>query len=265
MKTALALCSVIASPSLAAEITSDELTSLPAADVVFLGEVHDNPAHHANQLQAIDNIAPTALVFEMLTPDQAARIERPLPDQDELARLLDWESSGWPDFAMYYPLFEASPSAAIFGAAVPRDAAREAMGGDLTELFSGDARRFGLDTELDAELQEHREQLQARAHCDALPESMLPDMVAIQRWRDAELAASAHEAHEATGGPVVVITGTVHTRNDWGAPAKLRQAAPDLDVLSLGQYEVALDAAPPHDFWLITDPHPRPDPCDAFR
>ena len=90
----------LALPAVAAEITPDDLDTLPPADVVFLGEVHDNPLHHTHQTRAVTASAPRALVFEMLTPEQAASIPVPLPDQNSLATLLDWDNSGWPDFAM---------------------------------------------------------------------------------------------------------------------------------------------------------------------
>ena len=76
-----------------------------------------------------------------------------------------------------------------------------------------------------------------QAHCDALPEDMLPGMVAVQRLRDAVLARAVVRAMDDTGGPVAVITGNGHARRDWGMPAMLARAAPDLDVWVLGQTE----------------------------
>ena len=59
-------------------------------------------------------IAPTALVFEMLTPDQASRITPELvADEAALGEALNWAGSGWPDFTMYYPIFAAAPEAAV--------------------------------------------------------------------------------------------------------------------------------------------------------
>ncbi|MCC5955506.1 MAG: ChaN family lipoprotein [Natronohydrobacter sp.] len=255
----------LALPAVAAEITPDALDTLPQAQVIYLGEVHDNPLHHIHQTRATAAIAPTALILEMLTEEQAATIPAPLPDQDTLAALLDWDNSGWPDFAMYYPILKAAPQAAIYGAALPRDAARASLQDGIAAHFPGDPARFGLDTPLDPDDQATREAHQARAHCDALPEHLLPGMVAIQRLRDALLAEAALRAHTETGGPVVVITGTEHARTDIGAPLKLARAAPDLTQLSIGQFEFPQDTAPPHDLWLVTDPHPRPDPCAAFR
>jgi hypothetical protein len=48
-------------------------------------------------------------------------------DAAALETALGWAESGWPDFAMYYPLFARAARSAIYGAEVPRDAARAAF------------------------------------------------------------------------------------------------------------------------------------------
>jgi len=265
MKYLFACAALAASPACAELIEPDEIASLPSANVVFLGEVHDNPAHHEAQARAIAAIAPAALVFEMLTDTQADAAPSRLLPEAELNEVLGWEGTGWPDFALYYPLFEAAPMAQIFGAALPREQARAAMGQPLDQVFSGDAARFGLSDPLPAAQQAAREELQAKAHCDALPDDLLPGMVSIQRLRDAMLADAALRAFEQTGGPVVVITGTGHARTDWGAPYVLAQAAPELNMISVGQFEIAPQDDPPFDYWIVSDPHPRPDPCEMFQ
>lgn len=236
------------------------------AQILFLGEQHDNPSHHAVQAAWVATLQPTALVFEMLTPAQAARVTpQMLTDANELATALDWEQSGWPDFAMYYPIFAAAPNAEIYGAGVPADRVRGLMGNPLEQIDPALTARFSLDRPLPAEQQEQREALQMSAHCDALPVEMLPMMVDIQRLRDAALAGAALDAYQATGGPVVVITGNGHARTDWGAPFYVSAAAPDLAVFALGQGEAG--SAPMGGFDVIADGPSvdRGDPCDAFR
>lgn len=261
-----ALLAGAASPVFATEIDALALRDLPPADIVILGEVHDNPDHHANQAAAVSVVRPAALVFEMLTPDQAALVTPAnRADAEALAEALDWEASGWADFGMYHPIFSAAPDAVIFGAALPRHEARALHGQSADAAFGADAARFGLDHPLDAADQARREAEQFAAHCDAIPAEMLPGMVQIQRLRDARLAQVALEAFETAGGPVVVITGTGHARTDQGIPRKLEHAAPGVAVLSIGQLEFAPEGDPPFDLWIITDPVDRPDPCDAFR
>ena len=236
------------------------------ADVVFLGELHDNPAHHLRQAAYVTEIAPTALVFEMLTQAQADLVTPDLvTDEAALEAALGWNDSGWPDFSIYYPIFAAAPEADYFGAAIPRDVARQAMAEGMAEAFRADAEAYGLTAPLPDAQQAEREALQLAAHCDAMPEEMLPVMVNIQRLRDAELAYSAVQAVEAHGGPVVVITGNGHARMDWGAPVYLMAAEPDLRVAALGQGEEGAAPSGVFDVVETSPPVDRGDPCDAFR
>lgn len=238
---------------------------LRGADVVILGEVHDNPAHHANQARAVAAIAPRALVFEMLEPGHARMATPELRgDADGLARAFAWKERGWPDFAMYNPILAAAPDAAIFGGALPRETVRRAMSVGAAAVLGAEAGRFGLGLPLDPGEQAAREAEQQEAHCNALPADMLAGMVEAQRLRDAAIARAVIAAYEETGGPVAVIAGNGHARNDWGVPAMLPGHG-GIDVLAVGQFETGAPEAPPYDFWLVTDPAPRPDPCAAFR
>lgn len=248
-----------------------ELSELPTevfgAQIVFLGEQHDNLGHHEVQALWTLKLAPRAIVFEMLTADQAAKIT-PENRQDEitLEQTLAWEASGWPDFSMYYPIFAAAPKAEIYGAGVPRDQLRDLMAEDLADVVgAATVARFELDQPLPASQQTTREDLQRTAHCDALPEELLPRMVSVQRLRDASLAQAALQALETHGPPVVVITGNGHAREDWGAPFLLRQAAPEVAVFTLGQGEAG--RMPDGEFAFVVDGAPvdRGDPCAAFN
>jgi uncharacterized iron-regulated protein len=117
-------CLAGAEPVLSA---ADAVARIGAAEIVILGEVHDNPAHHAVQ-DAVIAAGPTAIVFEMITAAEAALVTPDLAvEAGALSDTLDWAASGWPDFAMYAPLFAHAVRAAIYGAQVPRDAAQEAF------------------------------------------------------------------------------------------------------------------------------------------
>ena len=244
------------------------LVALPAAgqDAWILGEVHDNPAHHAVQAERVADIEPRALVFEMLTGAQADRVTPALiADPQAMAEALDWEASGWPEFAMYHPIFAAAPEAASYGAQVSRKAARAVLDGGLADSFGDGAAAYGLTEPLPETEQAAREVMQRAAHCDALPEEMLPGMVAVQRLRDAVLARAVVRAMDETGGPVTVITGNGHARRDQGVPAYLDRVAPDLDVHVLGQTEEDRPLDGGFDEVLSAPAVDRPDPCTAFR
>jgi uncharacterized iron-regulated protein len=233
-------------------------------DILVLGEVHDNPAHHREQARILAGIRPRALVFEMLAPEAAERaagIDR--ADAPALEAALGWNASGWPDFALYHPLFRAAPEAAILGAAVPRDDLRRAMREGAAAAFGPGAAAFGLGPLAPAD-QAAREAEQAAAHCGALPADLLPGLVEAQRLRDAAMAAAALRALETFGGPVAVIAGTGHARTDTGVPAAIRAARPAVRVWALGQTEGDPGPGAPFDAVNVTAPVPRGDPCAAF-
>ena len=261
--TSLLLC-LSATAALSDPLT--DLAQLGGSDVVILGEVHDNPAHHLWQAEALDALSPAAVVFEMLTPDQAAEITPELLDApDALAEAIAWAASGWPDFALYQPVFAALGETAIFGAALPYEDVRAAVSEGAAARFAGDPQAFSLDQPLPENQQALREEMQAEAHCNALPAALLPGMVEAQRLRDAGFAARVLEALEETGGPVVLITGNGHARTDWAVPAMIAMAAPEVSVMSVGQFESEPEADIPFDLWRVTEPAERDDPCAAFQ
>ncbi len=264
MKGLFCALAVVAAPVASADPVLEAIAGAEPA-VVVLGETHDNPHHHARQARIVAAIDPAALVFEFLTAEQASR-HVPGAAETDLETALGWDSAtGLPDFSMYYPIFAAAPGAEVRGARVPRNRAREAMQLGVSEVFSGPAALFGLDAPLPEAEQAQRQALQAESHCNALPEEMLPLMVAVQRLRDAELARATLAALDTAGPPVVVITGNGHARKDRGVPAMLKRARPGLRVFALGQAEG--EGTPPGRFDLVVSSRPvdREDPCAAFR
>ncbi|PIE13375.1 MAG: hypothetical protein CSA70_05660 [Rhodobacterales bacterium] len=241
-------------------------TVLDQNGVVLLGEVHDNPHHHAVQSEMLTRIAPKAVVFEMLTPEQASRVTPELRgNRAALEAALGWSDSGWPDFAMYYPLFATAPGAVIYGAQLPRGEARKAMSQGVATYFGPRAGAFGLDTPLAPDEQSAREEYQHLAHCEAMPEEMLAGMVDLQRLRDAMLARAVVDALAETGGPVAVITGNGHARRDWGVPVYLQRVLPGVMIHALGQSEDGNGPEGRFDALRDSPAAERPDPCEAFR
>ena len=236
-----------------------------SADVVLLGEIHDNPVHHQVQAEFLADLQPKAVVWEMLTTEQATRIEADwLNNPKQLERELDWANSGWPDFALYAPLFQASQDALHVGAMVPRAAAQQVMSDGAAAYFGPQSALYGLVASLPKDEQSQREADQQVNHCNAMPQEMLPLMVDFQRLRDANLARATVEALEQTGGgPVAVITGNGHARKDRGVPVYLLKARPDLVIYALGQSEDGVTSGV-FDMVLDAPRVDRDDPCKAF-
>ena len=241
-----------------ASVVWSELTQ----DVVIIGEFHDNPRHHRNQQDAVTGIAPRAVVYEMLTPEEARQLAD-IP-RDQAAMEAATAGFHWANIADYAGVLSASP--VIVGAALSRDDVRAAFGDGAASVFGGQSALYGLTESLPAAEQAAREALQFDAHCGAMPLEMTGGMVEAQRLRDAAFARTVLGAIDTYGTPVVLITGNGHARTDWGVPAYLTRARPDLDVVAIGQGE---DGVPPQgtfDAEIIDAPSPdRPDPCAAFQ
>lgn len=261
-----ALMALAAVPAGAASLTVDVLSGMSQADVVILGEVHDNPDHHDRQAKAIEALKPSAVVWEMLTPETAARFESGwLKDPDNLAQAVEWAKETWPEFDLYIPVLKAAQDGpAIYGGLVPRAKTRAAMESGIGVAFGVGVADFGLMVPLPEEERVAREADQQAAHCGAMPEDMLPVLVDLQRLRDAVLARAVATAIEETGGPVIVITGNGHARMDRGIPVYLKRVKPGLRVFSLGQSE---DGVINGSFDAVLDSPAvdRPDPCLAFH
>ena len=245
---------IVASPAAAASV-------LRGADVIILGEIHDNPAHHQNQAQLIEQLSPSAVVFEMLSSAQADLANEMVGRRAELRDAIDWPNSGWPDWSLYEPVFVATGSRPVYGAALPRESVRRAVGEGAVAVFGANAEQYGLTSDLPAGQQADREAEQLAAHCDMLPPPMLPGMVEAQRLRDAAFARSVIKALAEQGPPVVLIAGAGHARTDWGVPAALAHAAPEVRVASLGQVEDLSEPVAPYDVILRADAPERDDPC----
>lgn len=292
LSLALLLVPALASPAAGADIDALPLESVQAqaadgavldltaladalagADLVVIGEVHDNPLHHRIQAFLAERLAGApgglkGLAFEMIPEAREAAVNAARAEgraTAELAEVIGWGDLRWPDFAYYAPILAAAPEAYVAGGQPPRDAlmrlAQEGLSG------APEAARFGLDAPLPDAQQEAREAGQIAAHCDALPAEMAPMLVNAQRLRDARFAAALLRAHERGGGRSALITGSGHARTDFGAPALLRRAAPERRVLSVGLEEAGGGATAPYDFRIETPSraHLREDPCAVFE
>ncbi len=253
------------------------LAELAAADIVLLGERHDNPKHHRLQARLVTALAERgrrpAVAFEMIPSDRqgdvdASRAEFP-QSVSAIAAAVAWERSGWPPFALYAPVFTAAVAhdLPLAAADLPQSIRPELRKRGLAALDDGFRARTGLDRPLSAADQAALEEELAVAHCGHLPAQAIPRMVDFQRARDAWLAEKTLAAAGESGA--VLIAGSGHARMDWGVPAYLRRMAPGKRVVSLAFVEAEpgaeVPADLPYDFVWRTEPAEREDPCAQFR
>jgi uncharacterized iron-regulated protein len=248
------------------------------AQVIYLGEQHDNPAHHRHQravLEALlaEGVRPS-VAFEMLSAGQQPVVDAALaerPTEAQLAERLGWREAGWPDFSMYWPLFELAlrdrlPILALdLDRAVTRGIVRDglaAAGPDADRLRS----LLPADAAREADI--HR--VIVEAHCGLLPAERVPRMVEAWHARNVGMARRIAGAVD-DGRRVAVIVGRGH-QAPGGLPDQLaalrpgtRQFVLDLVEAPSGQDRPALAAGSTANAVWPTPAVTRPDPCAPLR
>lgn len=272
-------------PQTKAFVSVEELVrTAAAADVVILGESHDNPDHHTLQAWILRHLIAAgrkpAVAFEMLDSSQREALERHLSerpgDDAGLGAAVEWEKTGWPDWALYRPIADAALSAGlpILTANLSKDETRQIAKNTFPATA---ARRLGLDKPLPPHIQQAMENEIKSSHCDMLPDKALPAMVQIQRARDSVMALAILDGI-ATRKNAVLIAGTGHARFDRGVPAHLAELAPGRRIFSVAFMEVQADKNQPalysdlyeaehlpFDMVWFTPRSQREDQCEAFR
>jgi uncharacterized iron-regulated protein len=264
--------------------------ALAAADIVLLGENHDNPDHHILQAWVLQQVLAdwgenAVVIFEMIGAEEEEALTKalnatPPPLVAELGPILRWEARGWPSFAIYQPIAEAvinkkAKFRAGYGAnSETMQVAKQGLNGMAPEKRE----KLALNNELPApDLAALMDEL-FKGHCEMIGREKLAPMAAIQRFRDASLADAALTALADAGKPAVIIAGNGHVRKDRGAPLYIQSRDAGKRVVSVMHVETGADTIdrdsfiatrpdgkPAADFFLFTPAADRGDPCDAFR
>ncbi|HKU40860.1 MAG TPA: ChaN family lipoprotein [Polyangiales bacterium] len=249
---------------------ADLARALEAADFAVLGETHDNRDQHLLQAQLVERFArahPNASVaFEMLDETQAAALEgKPPATPEALAERVAWQDTGWPDFALYRPVFAAALAAKL--QIVAAHPSREHVRASMHGLEPDEARALYLDEPLpEAQAAAQRDEIR-ESHCGQAPDAMVAAMQAAQSYKDAFMARALRSA----GSPALLIAGRGHARNDRGVPFYLRRAGAG-SILSVAFVDLSDDRKRPTDYDLrafdyavFTPRASDQDPCERFK
>lgn len=259
------------------------LDAVVRADLVLLGEKHDNPDHHRLQAWVLQQLIARgrrpAVLFEMLSSENQAaltawRAAEPA-DAEGLGPAVGWDQSGWPPWLMYRPIAQAALDArlVIAPANLTRHVVKAIAFGGPEALDADTRKRLDLDRSVPPEVDQAMRQEVVDSHCGMLPLQAAGPMALAQRARDAHMAR-AMLALGATGG-AVLIAGKGHTRIDRGVPLHLRAFAPDRSTASVHFVEVPdqvtqADAAAyakesAGDFVWFTARVDNDDPCEKYK
>jgi uncharacterized iron-regulated protein len=249
----------------------------------LLGEVHDNPVHHAIRARLISEIAARgvhpAVVFEQFDLDHddaltAAQAASGTAERLADAGRLDREGWGWP---LHKPIIEAALAMHLPVRAGNLSRAELRAEGPAAVAGSGNAighARLVAANWTEAQARDLRAEI-VESHCGMLPEAVVPRLVLAQRERDAAMSQAL--ADDATNDGAILIAGNGHVRADRGVPVYLHApglADADARSVSVGFVEVgpsderAADFPrqvvadhPGFDYLWFSRPIARDDPC----
>jgi len=260
------------------------VTRVARADFLLLGERHDNPDHHLLQAEVLRSLIALgrrpAVGFEMFGLDDANAIANHLAfapnDAAGLGRAVNWNKSGWPDWAMYQPIAEAALQARlrIVATNLPLATARKMNSDGLAALGPSVRRELSLDRPLSDAMFATMATDIRNSHCGYASEESVKAMVDVQRARDAQMAQSLIAAGDPDGA--ILVAGAGHVRNDYGIPVYLTAKAAGKQVISIVFLEVDNQKPEPHNYALANGRLPfdyvwftprvdDEDPCEKFK
>jgi len=259
-------------------------SALRAARYRLLGEMHDNPDHHAIQLEQLGRLAKEGVkpvvAFEQFDREHDAALQERLrgPDvtAEDVASAVRLDRKGW-NWEYYRPLVEIALKyhMQLRAANLSRDDAQQIIKDGLNSLGAQRIAALRLERAWSPEREQALRKHIFDGHCRALPERLLPAMAAAQRARDATMAESLLDA-----GPdgAVLIAGNGHVRRDLAAPLYLGASPGAGATCSVGILEVEEGKTEPRDyaetagaspaafdFVCFTPAWDRPDPCATFK
>jgi uncharacterized iron-regulated protein len=257
---------------LAGVLNPQQQSAVLEADVILLGEQHDNPHHHAIQKQLLDLLGQRSelgsIVFEQVNWEQQP-ILNALNNRTlgRLAQDLKWESSGWPDYKLYEPLFMAATryrAQLIAGNIAPQKSKSIYQEGYAAIFSAEEQKRLGLDLSFPAAAQSALEEEIFEGHCRLLPKDHVKTMIPVQRARDAAMALAWSRLHKQ--GKSIFIVGSGHARKDFGIPWYLERLKPGIKIHSIGMNETGAKADPGvFDQVITTEGVKREDPCAGLK
>lgn len=256
----------------AARTWDEALADLAKANVVAVGEAHDNAEHHEIQAEVLTALAARtpnlAVAFEMVDfTDQAVLdsfMSGAMPEKDFSA----WWKAHWGyDFALYKPIFDAAKAAHVpaYGLNAPRDLVKAVSKGGLASLPLTDRARLPFQIRESADLRYRQYVLDAvSGHGPLTPAQLKNRLEAMAVWNETMGENIARIAAE--GRTVLVIAGVGHVLYKAGVleSAARRGAGPLKALLPLPAAPQAGESAFA-DWFRIAPDTPQPNELDWLR
>ncbi len=233
-------------------VSFDELIhSLASKDVVFIGEIHDDPGHHLIQIQILqallDRWGSKAAVgmefFPRTVQEMLDRYIRGSWTESEFLAAVDWEKIWGYDYPLYRPLMLAARAKSVRVVAInaPPAIVKKVAREGLAALSAHERSQIAAD--LDLGNKGHREFLQK-----AYGEHTHPDLKSFENFYVAQtvweetMAETISSYLKENGGKMIVFTGNGHIIHRFGVPDRTARRIP-LSMATVVPYPLGDHAA----------------------
>jgi uncharacterized iron-regulated protein len=206
------------------------IDQISSKDLIFIGEVHDNPEHHLIQLQILQALVaccgPISIAMEFFEKPQQPALDRYTPgesDEREFLKEVHWGS----DYHFYRPLIRMAKqnNGAVLAINAPREVVRKVARQGLESL--DDSERNKIAQEIDLSNEAHRdyvrEAYKRHAHGDLKKFEYFYEAQCV--WEDT-MAESLAEYLRKNGNKLVAFMGNGHIINKFGVPDRTLERVP---------------------------------------
>jgi len=204
---------------------------LSGADVVFIGEIHDNPDHHLIQAQVLQSLiskwGKLVLAVEFLPYTMQPTIDKYLAgglSEPEFLRKVNWEDTWGFDYHFYRPLMQLAKQANchIIGINAPHELVKKVARKGLAALTPDERNR--LPREIDLTDTQHKEYL--RKVYESHEHNKIKEFDYFYQaqcvWEET-MADNIANYLEHGNEKIVVLCGNGHIYYDFGIPKRLRR------------------------------------------
>ena len=272
------------------------------AQVVYLGETHDNSRHHQIQLEILEELLrlgkQPALGFETFSLEQTGFLmhyavgkpspftrESSLSEEGILRKNLGWGKERDWDWQFYFPLLRLAKEhkMAVFGADLPTGIrlrlSRVGLDG-LSALERSLLHPTAFKNPAYRNLMYHKF---TTSHCGWSSPELLKKL--YETWlarNDAMAAAIVEMVKDQRGQPVVMVLGAGHVQYNMGVYERVAHLLPGVLQVNLGLREIAIEPLtlneyvkttrrdgtifpPEHEYFWFTPRVSYEDPCKRFK
>jgi uncharacterized iron-regulated protein len=241
------------------------IDQISSKDLIFIGEVHDNPEHHLIQLQILQALVaccgPISIAMEFLEKPQQPILDRYYRgelDEREFLKEVDWGS----DYHFYRPLIRMAKQndGAVLAINAPRAVVRKVARQGLESLDESERDRIAQEIDLSNEAHRNyvREAYERHTHGGLKEFEHFYEAQCV--WEDT-MAESLAEYLRENGRKLIAFTGNGHIINKFGVPDRTVERVPVSMVtimpLPLSK-EVTIEKETADYVWLTADYPPRP-------